>query len=411
MEETADKRKSTDQEKTSLLPGSDDNKPAPSYAAIARRFLVKKPVQFFADDGPQFNYIGFVLRPFFAEHGIGAPIPEENKIWHSLLWNYLDGIQAFITSLRKALEHNHHESQAKALSALYLADGFVLFFFTCPPWIGRTAEGLSVAGAGWAFAFSMFVDFVNASVDLYNSEQRTTFEGWLKDSLVEAEYLKIQILNCTDTQEKGELEKRNQRLLGQIYIRCHTNPININPFKGRMANLELGSLSQGEFEASLKVGGIRNQNFHNVNKQIQKDMESDYQKNRITWAIKAASLTGMSLVAGHALPIPKLDNYWAPQNMNTVGFNITVVVALYYSLKYTNDSFQWLYDKAKHKAPDGDIKEKISHKDEKELTKRIDLDAFILDLGKDLSSTGPNESKSNQSTPNLNISTTDSSAS
>src|ERR1700730_17873177 len=83
-----------------------------------RSFFNHPYIHFFNNSGPEINYFSFTLYASLAVI-LNTNPSLKTLAMNSLLWNWLDGLQALGISAQKSLEYNHRKIQASALSSLY----------------------------------------------------------------------------------------------------------------------------------------------------------------------------------------------------------------------------------------------------------------------------------------------------
>ncbi len=298
------------------------------FSDSARSFLNSKPAVFFTNEGPLLNYIGFTFHQF--------PPSAASTSMHPLTWNFLDGVQAWGTSARKLLGYTPHQKQAKWMGGLYALDGLGLLLFSCPPWICRDETGaLSTIGAGWTFAVAMMVDFIDSGVELWNHQQRLSFEGWLKDSIDEVLYLQKKLEERKDEEfpDQEQLERRRNILLGLIQVRCLANTL---PEERGFVTAQVNRLNEIDNGLTRKLlpdkTRVNTDEDLKINIQIQAHLEQTYNSSLLNFFVRGTSFIGMSLVAAGGVPL-NLQHYWASEEVGEFGFKCTAVVAVYYSLR------------------------------------------------------------------------------
>lgn len=272
-------------------------------------------------------------------------------------WNYADGLLAIATGVTQLLDkENYRQSQNKAKGILNIISGIQLFAFSYNPAL-TTALGLTggAALASPSFALAMFCDLINASIDLYNAEVESTFEGWLEERYKELKYnnerieaLEKQItLLSTDAQNNQQFRlfpgKSNAEKISEIRETiARIKKTKIEPIMQQVDTytrvyLQDAGANKDEYTKSVMAIRARYGIKDTINQLPVTDSDrNDYKafmyqqekaviQARITLALKVASFIGMSLLAVAA--------FTTCPPVLFVGLAITAVVATAYIIR------------------------------------------------------------------------------
>lgn len=275
-------------------------------------------------------------------------------------WNYADGVLAIAAGVTQLMDkENYRQSQNKAKGLLNIISGIQLFAFSYNPAL-TAALGLTggAALAAPSFALAMLCDLINASIDLYNAEVESTFEGWLEERYKELQYNNDRVAELKKQRtllqaDSSSKRKRDFSLFSNNSTEQKIQEISetierieqskIKPIKERIDVLtrvyiqDAGEDKKDEYKENVlairKQYGITDalsdtpisQADRNDYRAFIYKQEKAAIQARITFALKVASFIGMSLLAVAA--------FTTCPPVLIVGLTITAVVATAYLIR------------------------------------------------------------------------------
>ncbi len=325
-------------------------------------------VNYLSETGAEWNYI--VGMPLNFATTFSPAFSEVDNLGITLGWNYLDAIYSVALGIIQLQDKDdYRQTQNKVKGVLNVISGLQTLILSYNPPIAKAMglDGGMLAAplAGPAFMLGMACDLVSAAIDLFNSYQEVKLQGWLEQRAKELAYNHERIAKFTE--EMKALERAKNNFTRHMYLEAKVRSLKLKIkdidrdvyARSRVyinAGLEANSAGaatdeavaarRSEVETILRTHSKQPQETLNqaftseltraasledifTNSKIQKEMQKNYNQERINLALETASFIGMALLA--------VTGFISCPPLLIIGLTLTTLVAVVYIIRNTED--------------------------------------------------------------------------
>lgn len=258
----------------------------------------------------------------------------------SISWNYVEGFSSILAGALMILQENHpHRTQVQALGATSIMTGLLQSVFTYQNFFANAALSGTALGNP-VFALGALVDAIVAGINLHYAAKKTTFNGWLEETLLEIAQIDKNISNAKEKSARTILINQRNALLQQVNVRSKvhldqtSNPAEKAQYRQEidaMLTQTINNLSPTTETNNSRalLRGIK-ENYHqesvsgddrHLSRDIQHKLNERLSQSKYLFAVKLISFVGMTLVA--------VSGFTCPPTL-FIGLALACAVALYY---------------------------------------------------------------------------------